>query len=56
MDTTTIEKPQQAAEPQTEKPLEQFGELMKEVADLPEDKIEKITIYTHGFIAGASCK
>lgn len=56
MDNTTIEKPIEAAEPQTEKPLAEFSELMLTVADLPRDQIEKVTIYTQGFIAGSSCK
>lgn len=54
MENATIEKPIEAAE--SEKPLTEFSELMHTVADLPRDQIEKVTIYTQGFIAGSSCK
>lgn len=37
------------------KGLTQFRELMEEVATLPEEKIEKVTLYTQGFLAGSAC-
>ena len=49
----TLEKPNKAAE---EKPLAEFSQLISTVAELPKDKIEKVTIYTQGFIAGSACR
>lgn len=50
----TLEKPNKAAE--EEKPLAEFSQLISTVAELPKDKIEKVTIFTQGFIAGSACK
>lgn len=47
------EKPSQAAEPESEKPLAEFGELVHMMAELPQEQIEKVTIFTHGLVAGS---
>lgn len=50
----TLEKPIEAVK--EDKPLAEFSQLISTVAELPKDKIEKVTIYTQGFIAGSACR